>query len=250
MATEQGDSAEQVSPQRELSRQSEALIRQLDQTNREAIQARRGRLGWQVGEDQRETFILSQPVDRDDPVVGPSGRTEISRTRYYVMFTRAGVRAIRFQKGVPPVDAMGRIDNLSGLDSGNERSERNLRQGLDNHVRDWEDNGQRLTSKRSGHGGSKIEYKYSGGNPGFIQEPSGREFFRLDRTDWGESQISGLISQVPENVVGQAYTESVKQSQRVNEVPATEAQRQLDIVNRLLADLTPPPPPPAAGGPK
>lgn len=258
------DEVKSVSSDEEKVRtESRKTIVALNQKNKELLNRKQNRLGWYVGyddgRDESEVFILAQPIDVEVPSFNEARQeTDELTYRYYIMFTRFGIRAIWLNKGAmdePTAKEYGGFDNR--YDGG----ERYLLNALTVGQESWEDETGnfrprdywvRVISKPSfpvtpSSPEARLRSMYKSLFPGFTRSDDGRESFKIKGDnnsasyycDSTSTNIYGIVNNFPEEMVTQAYEKSLNRAETKREIPEKPEEKQIRMLEALQKSLLP-----------
>lgn len=223
-----------------LAAKRKQVIDHFDRVNQQSLRAENGRIGHLVGAGVEQAFILDKPVDVDS-VVHNNQRNEDDtiRSRYYVIFTQQGIRAVVLDKGV--VEEGGALQLLEGktFDDRYANGEASLRFQLGHHEDKFEDG---TGGRPENYGvfentGNPITYELAAGRQGLIVD-QGTEFFRLGAEIWRTIEgpaAAKLIDNVPEDIVTQAVSLSVEAAKIKREQPPTLPQQESTLLDNIMA---------------
>lgn len=239
---------EPLTPEQELKEKSRKAIEDLKRLNIESMESGNSRIGYAIGSEDGEFFILSNPVD----VVAGNKRNNGDEVRVlhrnYVVFTTSGPRVILLNKG--PIDDQGEIKPRE-IGGGTEdyywgNGEDQLLFALQAHNKEWEEpNGHRIPFKIIPPHSLKSEetkYEYHFAGNGFSRNKDGE--YLIISSNGGHYSIKAgggnntLSSDISPDLVSEAYDKSIEASGSKREpLPPTEIEKQINALDLLQGKI-------------
>ncbi len=212
----------------QLAEKAKGVIARLNQANIESLRSGHKRLGYLVGEDENEVFILAQPVTKQETRPNSLGGTDTFSYNQYVAFTRSGVRIIWFDKTIVADQPMDMRYNNSEL---------KFQQELDAHASRLENND---GTRPDNYGPFKHDpdelmyYRYMG-EYGYGTNTNGQEMLLINnvRIQSDSEHGSGLSADVDPNTMNDALSKSKAAAQEVRPVVQTSAEQQISLLDSV-----------------